>query len=59
MAFFRVDGGGRRSVRPVKALPAAGRHPGRKNMSRPAPSRPSAGGVGINLDDKDDDFERF
>ena len=59
MAFFRVDGATSRrtAYRPVKALPAAGR--------RPATARPSAAaakpasGVGIDLDGRDDDFERF
>ncbi|MYL82896.1 HAMP domain-containing protein [Desulfovibrio aerotolerans] len=60
MAFFRVDGGmaRRTSNRPIKALPAATRRPA--PARRPATqAKPAAGGVGINLDDKDDDFERF
>ncbi|MHC1790155.1 HAMP domain-containing methyl-accepting chemotaxis protein [Solidesulfovibrio sp.] len=58
MAFFRVDGTMTRkqAYRPVKALPAATRRPA--PARRPA-ARPKAGGVGIDLDDKDDDFERF
>ncbi|WP_043795069.1 HAMP domain-containing methyl-accepting chemotaxis protein [Solidesulfovibrio fructosivorans] len=58
MAFFRVDGTGRRQVRTVKALPAAHRSAAKK----PAPAagaKKASGGVGIDLDDKDDDFERF
>ncbi|MFP5260227.1 MAG: methyl-accepting chemotaxis protein [Acidobacteriota bacterium] len=60
MAFFRVDGtmGRRPGQRPVKALPGATRRmpPARRpNM----PSKPAGSGVGISLDDKDDDFERF
>ncbi|MEA4857299.1 MAG: methyl-accepting chemotaxis protein [Solidesulfovibrio sp.] len=60
MAFFRVDGAGRSHVRAVKALPASGqRRPAARPMARPAAAKHQAGGVGINLDDKDDDFERF
>jgi methyl-accepting chemotaxis protein len=62
MAFFRVDGAmTRRQAHRPKALPSATRRP----AARPAPGRPSAaaskaaGGVGIDLDDRDDDFERF
>ncbi|MFU2210092.1 HAMP domain-containing methyl-accepting chemotaxis protein [Solidesulfovibrio sp. C21] len=59
MAFFRVDGTGRRQVRTVKALPASGGRPAAKTPTRSATAKTSSGGVGINLDDKDDDFERF
>jgi len=60
MAFFRVDGGmaRRASNRPVKALPASTRRPtpGRRPSAQ---AKSAGGGVGISLDDKDDDFERF
>ncbi|UJX42855.1 HAMP domain-containing protein [Desulfovibrio sp. JY] len=59
MAFFRVDGTGRRQVRTVKALPASGGRPAGKTPPHAATAKTSTGGVGINLDDKDDDFERF
>jgi methyl-accepting chemotaxis protein len=58
MAFFRVDGAGRSPVRTVKALPSAMRRQGPRPMRHAAP-KAQAGGVGIDLDDKDDDFERF
>jgi methyl-accepting chemotaxis protein len=59
MAFFRVDGAmsRRQAHRPVKALPSAARRPA--PARRPAAQPKPAGGVGIDLDDKDDDFERF
>jgi len=62
MAFFRVDGAGRRqTARVVKALPAAGmRRPAPHPVRPSAAAKPAAGsGVGIDLGDKDDDFERF
>ncbi|EHJ47636.1 methyl-accepting chemotaxis sensory transducer [Solidesulfovibrio carbinoliphilus subsp. oakridgensis] len=59
MAFFRVDGAVRRQTRLVKALPAAGARRPAARIVRPAPAKAPAGGVGIDLEDKDDDFERF
>ncbi|WP_300156193.1 methyl-accepting chemotaxis protein [Solidesulfovibrio sp.] len=60
MAFFRVDGTGRGHMRMVKALPsAAARRAPARPAARPAAAKPAAGGVGIDLGDKDDDFERF
>ncbi|HML61024.1 MAG TPA: methyl-accepting chemotaxis protein [Solidesulfovibrio sp.] len=59
MAFFRVDGIGRGHVRTVKALPSANARRATSRPSRPAAPKAAAGGVGIDLDDKDDDFERF
>ncbi len=60
MAFFRVDGATARrtAYRPVKALPAAGRRPAAGARSSTATNK-SAAGVGIDLDARDDDFERF
>ncbi|KHK01537.1 HAMP domain-containing methyl-accepting chemotaxis protein [Desulfovibrio sp. TomC] len=59
MAFFRVDGTmtKRQVYRPVKALPASPRRPA--PARRPAAQPKTGSGVGIDLDDKDDDFERF
>ena len=59
MAFFRVDGTmtRRQVLRPVKALPSAARRPAPGR--RPAAPPKAGNGVGIDLDDKDDDFERF
>ncbi|OLN26845.1 Methyl-accepting chemotaxis protein I (serine chemoreceptor protein) [Desulfovibrio sp. DV] len=59
MAFFRVDGTmtRRQVLRPVKALPSAARRPAAGR--RPAAQPKAGNGVGIDLDDKDDDFERF
>ncbi len=59
MAFFRVDGLGRSHVRTVKALPSATARRAASRPSRPTAPKAASGGVGIDLDDKDDDFERF
>ena len=60
MAFFRVDATGRRHVKaPVKALPSATSGVRRSAPVKPRPVAPSKGGIDIDLDDKDDDFERF
>ena len=58
MAFFRVDGANRPHVRAIKALPAAIRRPAAR-PGRAAAPKPHPGGVGIDLDDKDEDFEQF
>ncbi len=60
MAFFRVNGSGRQTARVVRALPsmAARPVPSRQPASSAAP-KVQQGGIGIDLDDKDDDFERF
>ncbi|WP_428569952.1 MAG: methyl-accepting chemotaxis protein [Solidesulfovibrio sp. DCME] len=58
MAFFRVDGTGRVHVRAIKALPASGHRRPAARMARPGAPKAQAG-VGIDLGDKDDDFERF
>jgi methyl-accepting chemotaxis protein len=59
MAFFRVDGMGRSHARAVKALPSATARRAATRPARPAAPKAASGGVGIDLDDKDDDFERF
>jgi methyl-accepting chemotaxis protein len=63
MEFFRVDGTGRRqSKAPIKALPPVQKRRPAAATMRPAArpvSTPAKGGVGIDLDEKDDDFERF
>jgi len=60
MAFFRVDGATARRTpyRPVKALPAAGRRPATGARPSAATGKPVSG-VGIDLDARDDEFERF
>ncbi|QAZ68017.1 methyl-accepting chemotaxis protein [Solidesulfovibrio carbinolicus] len=60
MAFFRVDGATARrtAYRPVKALPSAARRPAAAARPSGAAAKP-ASGVGIDLDARDDEFERF